>query len=127
MIRGHRWVGPAPICLCNSGQEVTAALKKEGKLSKKITPRAMRRTFQDLAREAQVRDIVTRAISGHATEQMQRHYSTVNSKEVEESIGKVISLARARELLETSKAKKRAGGPEGGPEARKMQKTATQG
>ena len=30
-------------------------------------------------------------------------------------IGKVISLARARELLEASKAKKRAGGPGGGP------------
>jgi len=96
-------------------KEVTAALKKEGKLDKKITPRAMRRTFQDLAREAQVRDIVTRAISGHATEQMQRHYSTVNPREVEESIGKVISLARAREVLEASKVKKGAGGPGGGP------------
>jgi len=62
-----------------------------------------------------------RAISGHATEQMQRHYSTVNAKEVEESIGKVISLARARELLETKKAsaaKKKAGGPAGGPGSR---------
>lgn len=58
-------------------KEVTEALKEEGKLNKKITPRAMRRTFQDLAREAQGKDIVTRAISGHATEQIQRHYSTV--------------------------------------------------
>jgi hypothetical protein len=72
----------------------------------------MRRTFQDLARQAQVKDIVTRAISGHATDQMQRHYSTVNQREMEESIGKVISLAGARQLLEASRARKEASGPE---------------
>jgi integrase len=106
-------------------QEVTAALKKEGKLKKQITPRAMRRTFQDLAREAQVKDIVTRAISGHATEQMQRHYSTVNAREVEESIGKVISLARAREIL--ARGAEERSGTEGGTEARKDEKSASQG
>jgi len=53
----------------------------------------------DLARAAEVKDVVTRAISGHATEQMQQHYSTVNAAEVEASIGKVISLARARDAL----------------------------
>jgi len=93
-------------------QEVTAALKEEGKLSKKITPRAMRRTFQDLAREAQVRDIVTRAISGHATEQMQRHYSTVNNSEVEEAICKVISLARFRDVMNNEVPAMEAGGVE---------------
>jgi integrase len=98
-------------------KEVTEALKKEGKLKKKITPRAMRRTFQDLARQAQVKDIVTRAISGHATEQMQQHYSTVNQKEVEESIGKVILLSRARELLELRKSTEGTGGAESGAEA----------
>lgn len=46
------------------------------KLAYPISPRSMRRTFQDLAREAGVRDVVTRAISGHATESMQRRYST---------------------------------------------------
>jgi hypothetical protein len=38
-----------------------------------ITPRAMRRTYHDLSRAAKVAD--TRAISGHATPKMQRHYS----------------------------------------------------
>jgi len=69
----------------------------------------MRRTFQDLARQAQVKDIVTRAISGHATEETRRHYSTVTASEVEESIGKVILLSRARALLEVSKSTKGAG------------------
>jgi hypothetical protein len=40
----------------------------------------MRRTFQDLARAAEVRDIVTRSASGHSTEAMQRHYSTVSGQ-----------------------------------------------
>ena len=61
-------------------------------LKKDITPRAMRRTFQDLARAAEVRDVVTRAVSGHATEAMQRHYSTVPQAEVREAIGRVVSL-----------------------------------
>lgn len=70
----------------------------------------------------------TRAISGHATEEMQRHYSTVNATEVEESIGKVLSLARARELLEASKGgkeKKRPGCAGGGAEGSKKKKSAS--
>jgi hypothetical protein len=47
-------------------------------LGKPVTPRGMRRTYQDLARAAEMKDLVTRAISGHATEQMQQHYSTVD-------------------------------------------------
>jgi len=35
-----------------------------------LSPRAMRRSVQDLARAASVSDIVTRAISGHHTEPM---------------------------------------------------------
>ena len=35
-------------------------------LKKHVSPKAMRRTFQDLARAAEVKDIVTRAISANA-------------------------------------------------------------
>lgn len=62
-----------------------------------VSPRAMRRSFQDLARAAQVKDVVTRAISGHATESMQRRYSTVAGAEVREGIAKVIDMATGRE------------------------------
>jgi len=41
-------------------------------------------------------DIVTRAISGHATEAMQRHYSTVSESEMRSGLAKVISLATER-------------------------------
>ena len=61
-------------------------------LNKKITQRALRRTFNDLARAAQVSDLVTRSISGHLTERMQQHYSTVNGGEQREALAKVVRL-----------------------------------
>lgn len=70
-----------------------AALGKALKLAYPITPRSMRRTYQDLARAAGLRDVVTRAISGHATEEMQRLYSTVGADEMRAGLAKVISLA----------------------------------
>jgi site-specific recombinase XerD len=66
-------------------------------LEKRITPRAMRRSFQDLARSARVDDVVTRSISGHATEQMQRHYSTVSEVEQSEGLAKVLRMMDFRE------------------------------
>ncbi|MEP6655402.1 MAG: site-specific integrase, partial [Myxococcales bacterium] len=72
---------------------------KKVKLGKHVTPRAMRRTYQDLARAAEMKDLVTRAISGHATEQMQQHYSTVDQTEMRQGIAKIISLAGVREAM----------------------------
>ncbi len=72
-------------------------------LKKHISPRAMRRTFQDLARTAEVRDVVTRSISGHATEEMQRRYSTVSPGEQQKS------LARVLRLMDFRKAEGRSG------------------
>jgi len=74
-------------------------VKKALGLRKRVTPRAMRRTFQDLARAAAVGDLVTRSISGHATEEMQRHYSTVGETEQRDSLARVVSLAGFREAL----------------------------
>jgi len=45
-------------------------------LGKKVTPKAMRRTFQDLARRAAVDGLVQRSICGHLTEQMTERYSS---------------------------------------------------
>lgn len=60
-----------------------------------FTQRGMRRTFNDLARLAKVEDLVTRSISGHLTEQMQHHYSTVRGAEQQAGIAKVIRLLDA--------------------------------
>ncbi len=61
-------------------------------LNKKLTPRGMRRTFNDLMRLAKVEAVVTKSISGHQTDRMREHYSTVTPDEQRRSIGNVVSL-----------------------------------
>lgn len=51
-----------------------------------VSPRAMRRSFQDLARAAKIGNVVTRSISGHQTESMQEHYSTAWAPEQREAL-----------------------------------------
>lgn len=77
--------------------ELFADLGERLQLGYPITPKCMRRTYQDLCRAANVTDIVTRAISGHATPEMQRHYSTVSSNEMRAGLAKVIDIATGRE------------------------------
>jgi len=67
------------------------------KLGYSVSPRAMRRTFQDLSRAAGVADIVTRAISGHATETMQRHYRRRQRGSRRSGEGDDIATGRKRE------------------------------
>jgi NAD(P)-dependent dehydrogenase (short-subunit alcohol dehydrogenase family) len=76
--------------LVRSPSVLNKPLAEELALGKKITQRALRRTFNDLARAAHVSDLVTRSISGHLTERMQHHYSTVNAAEQREALAKVI-------------------------------------
>lgn len=79
----------APSCLDKPIREIAQAAK----IAKALTPRFMRRTFQDLGRAASVHDFVVRAISGHATTSMQEHYSSVSGDEVRTGLAKVIALA----------------------------------
>jgi hypothetical protein len=72
----------------------------------KLTPKGMRRTFNDLARQANVHDIVLRSISGHLTETMQERYSTAQQLERRAAVGKVIEIATARQIRRR-RAKKR--------------------
>jgi hypothetical protein len=58
--------------------------------------------FQDLARQADVHDVVTRAISGHQTEKMQRHYSTAQREEMRAAVGKVISIGNRAAAVATA-------------------------
>ncbi len=62
----------------------------------------MRRTFNDLARAAEVEALVTRSISGHLRPEMQDHYSTVQPQEQRAAIGKVIDLAGVRAAREVA-------------------------
>jgi integrase len=80
-------------CLADPFTEMGAKIG----LSYPVSPRAARRTYQDLCRAAGVADIVTRSISGHSSATMQARYSTVNPDEQREAMAKVIDLAVARE------------------------------
>ncbi len=77
-------------------------------ITKRLTPRAMRRSFQDFARAVEIRDVVTRSISGHLTTEMQEHYSTPAETEQRSGLARVIDLAGAREAAE-GPAKRRQG------------------
>jgi hypothetical protein len=56
----------------------------------------MRPSFRDLARTAEVRDVVTCSVCGDATEQMQRLYSTVSDREQAEERHSAASQRRGR-------------------------------
>jgi integrase len=78
----------SPTVLNKPFEEVSEAIE----LGYTFTQKGMRRTFNDLARAAKVEAIVTRSISGHLTERMQHHYSTVRPEEQRASIARVIHL-----------------------------------
>ncbi len=65
-------------------------------LTKQISPKAMRRSFQDAMREAEVANVVVRSISGHLTDQMQQRYSTARGHEQESAIARIIDLTRVQ-------------------------------
>lgn len=76
-------------CLDKPFKAVSEAME----LRYNFTPRGMRRTYQDLARAAGIHDVVTRAISGHATPEMQQRYSTARGDEVKLALSKVARIA----------------------------------
>lgn len=85
--------------LCRSAlQKPFAKVTATCGLGKNITPRAMRRTFQDLTRKA--------GVSGHATDAMRVRYSTAATPEVAAAIGKVVSLATAKPRAGKGKGRK---------------------
>ncbi len=73
-----------------------AHVSQEMGLGYEFTQRGMRRTFNDLARAAKVEALITKSISGHQTDRMVEHYSTVNASEQRASIAKVVGLFERR-------------------------------
>jgi len=74
--------------------------------------KAMRRSFQDAMREAQVANVVVRSISGHLTDQMQQRYSTARGHEQESAIARIIDLTRVqRRVREEGMARADSRGP----------------
>ena len=61
-----------------------ATLKAAG-ISKRFTPHGLRRTGNDFIRR-QAGEVVTMSITGHLTDQMHRHYSTVRDEEKKDAV-----------------------------------------
>jgi hypothetical protein len=64
----------------------------------------------ELARAAKVADAVTRAVSGHSMEAMQRQYSTVNGEQMRRGLARVVSLAGFMQAIAKSGQKKVSSG-----------------
>ena len=84
-----------------------AKCKEKAGITKRFTVHGLRYTFTDLVRRANVDAVVRRALTGHVTEEMQRHYSTVGLDEKRAAIAGVSRLVQPSE-------KKNAGGSSGG-------------
>ncbi len=95
----------APSCLDTPIDDIAT----RAKIGKALSPRFMRRTFQDLGRSAQVHDFVVRAISGHATTTMQEHYSSVSGDEVRPGLGKVVALILTKPRTEEATSEQEGG------------------
>lgn len=58
-----------------------AACLKASKIEERFTVHGLRRTFNDLTRRAGVDGVVIKSLTGHVTEKMRSHYSTVGLDE----------------------------------------------
>jgi len=57
-----------------------------------FTPHGLRGTFTDMSRKVGVDAVVTKAMTGHVTEAMREHYSTVAIEEKRSAVAGVIRL-----------------------------------
>src|SRR4029077_8010340 len=63
--------------------------------NRRFTIHGLRRTFVDLARRARVDSVVTRALTGHVTEKMRIHYSSVGMDEKRSAVVAIAALVQA--------------------------------
>ncbi len=75
-----------------------AAVSKACGITKRITPKALRRTFQVLSLEANMAGAVAKAITGHQTDAMRLLYieNAVEERQVQSAIAKVVNIAAGR-------------------------------
>lgn len=85
-------------------------------IKQRFTSHGFRRTLTDLLRNAQVDPVVAAGLTGHETERMRRHYSTVRSSEAVEAGERVVRLLQPQsESIEESTQESKASGRKKGP------------
>ncbi|HJL18937.1 MAG TPA: site-specific integrase [Sandaracinaceae bacterium LLY-WYZ-13_1] len=70
-----------PLWSSRISEALRAALKGAG-ITQRFTSQGFRRSMTDLLREAAVDPVVAKAITGHTTDRMREHYSTVRLEDV---------------------------------------------
>lgn len=101
MKRRHRWrVEGWMFPNRDGGLRCPASLRKPwleclaaAEIDERFTVHGLRRTFVDLARRAKVDGVVTRSLTGHVTEKMRLHYSTVGLDEQRTAVIGISALA----------------------------------
>jgi len=89
------WMFPSRAGTLRTPNSIDAAWRKAlviAEITQRFTLHGLRYTFTDLVRRANVDAVVRRALTGHVTEQMQRHYSTVGIDEKRAAVAGVIRL-----------------------------------
>ncbi len=84
----------------SSLERAWAKCLETAKVDKRFTVHGLRYTFTDLVRRANVDAVVRRALTGHVTEEMQRHYSTVGLDEKKTAVAGVIRMVPPQRLSE---------------------------
>jgi len=90
----------------SSLQKAWAACLNAAEIEARFTVHGLRRTFNDLARKAKVDAVVTKALTGHVTEKMREHYSSVD---LEEKRAAVSAVGRLVPILDGKRPKVRTG------------------
>jgi integrase len=91
------WMFPSSSGTLRASSSVQKAWKvccEAAGITGRFTPHGLRRTFNDLARRAGVDAVVTKSLTGHVTERMREHYSTVGLDEKRAAIAGVVRLIK---------------------------------
>ena len=83
--------GGTPLTNSRISDALQDACKAAG-INQRFTSHGFRRTMTDLLRNAQVDPVVAAGLTGHETERMRRHYSTVRTSEAVEAGERVVRL-----------------------------------
>ena len=89
----------------------------ECEIGHRLTMQGLRRTYTDLMRRAGVKDIVAQATTGHSSNEMTEHYSTVGMDERQEAAKRLMTLVKTPDKGPSKGPDK---GPEGAPEKGKF-------
>ncbi|HUQ02735.1 MAG TPA: tyrosine-type recombinase/integrase, partial [Kofleriaceae bacterium] len=112
------WIFPTEAGGLHKGSPLRKVLDEAcaaASVGRRVTPHGLRHTANDLLRRVASAE-VTRAIVGHATEQMTHHYSHVDENEKRAAAARVLDVLNGRKGVETGVADDQASAGAPAPE-----------